>query len=410
MRLRAIVIIGIGSIAPMQIWADSVSSRATVPDTISNGSVEGQPHTDRDEKRTVTVIAHGLGGTIESAAQDAAQNALTEVVGSFIDSDKLVEKHAQISDGIRSETKNISSNIREYSQGTIQQFDVVGTTQEGPIIKVEAKITVRIDDFKAYIRKVAVADVAINSGLFAQMATAQKQAVDKQSIVTKMIQSVLRGEVIRFMLDKPQSLSTSHFMKDHVKEDCCNIDSLQWTHEIAPLENTCHCFVVFHVHGLIDSGFYNNTRKALLDVADDKIGVEAVSPKQFQISEAAGPKRLAAFDSGSVVIGLQSGGNVTEGFLLKGVNAQFKARSALILRILDKEGNAIFEVNEHKSGFNPSVSTTAMTLVNYPSFIQGGMGRGYLAYFPRSWDFDIIVPIPNNVLAAADRAVVEIAQ
>jgi len=109
MRLMAIVIIGIGSIAPTQIWADSVSSRATVPDTISNGSVEGQPHTDQDEKRTVIVIAHGLGGTIESAAQDAAQNALTEVVGSFIDSDKLVEKHAQISDGIRSEAKNISS-------------------------------------------------------------------------------------------------------------------------------------------------------------------------------------------------------------------------------------------------------------------------------------------------------------
>ena len=38
-----------------------------------------------EEKEIQTVTANGFGTTLESAAQNAAENALTQVVGSFID-------------------------------------------------------------------------------------------------------------------------------------------------------------------------------------------------------------------------------------------------------------------------------------------------------------------------------------
>jgi len=74
-----------------------------------------------------TVIAEGVGSDPQSAAQNAAQNALTNVVGSFIDADKQLEKRTEIANGIRTQTTQIKSSIRDYSQGSIQSFEIVNT-------------------------------------------------------------------------------------------------------------------------------------------------------------------------------------------------------------------------------------------------------------------------------------------
>ena len=73
-----------------------------------------------------TVVAEGVGSDPKSAAQDAAQNALTNVVGSFIDANKELEKRSEISNGIRNQTTQIRTDIKEYSQGAIQSFQEVG--------------------------------------------------------------------------------------------------------------------------------------------------------------------------------------------------------------------------------------------------------------------------------------------
>jgi hypothetical protein len=95
-----------------------------------------------------SVIVSGFGSTIESAVQNAAANALTQVVGSLVDSEKLIERQTQISDGIRAETRNITSKMREYSQGSIQSFAVLETIQDSGIVRVSAKVGVRIEDFR----------------------------------------------------------------------------------------------------------------------------------------------------------------------------------------------------------------------------------------------------------------------
>ena len=60
-----------------------------------------------EEKEIKTVTANGFGTTLESAAQNAAENALTQVVGSFIDAETQIKKQKEIRDGVISKTKII---------------------------------------------------------------------------------------------------------------------------------------------------------------------------------------------------------------------------------------------------------------------------------------------------------------
>ncbi len=76
--------------------------------------------TTPDGKKIQTMMADGMGSTIESALQNAAENALKNVVGSFVTSEKMAERYSQISEGVRSETKKLSSQTHEYSQAVSQ--------------------------------------------------------------------------------------------------------------------------------------------------------------------------------------------------------------------------------------------------------------------------------------------------
>ena len=56
-------------------------------------------------EETATVIIYDMPGKdIEQAVQMAAEAALTQVVGSFIDSDKLIEKRKEIKGLIKTQT------------------------------------------------------------------------------------------------------------------------------------------------------------------------------------------------------------------------------------------------------------------------------------------------------------------
>src|ERR1035441_2803008 len=116
-----------------------------------------------------TVVAEGVGSSPQNATQDAAQNALTNVVGSFIDANKQLEKRTEIRDGIRSQTKQIRSDVKEYSQGSIQSFEIVETKNDGSLFRVTAKVGVRVAEFRAYVKKLAEGEVAVGGGLFAEM-------------------------------------------------------------------------------------------------------------------------------------------------------------------------------------------------------------------------------------------------
>jgi uncharacterized protein len=171
-------------------------------------SLVGNSATDSTGLKIQTVKAEGVGSTIELAAQNAAQNALMQVVGSFIDVQKQLDKKTEITNGIRNETKSISTNIKDYSQGTIKAFKILDSIQESSLIRVTAEVVVRIDDFHAYIKKLAEGEVAVEEGLFTKLKSENKQQTNQAGLLfDNVISPIVTGEVIEFKVGEPKSLS-----------------------------------------------------------------------------------------------------------------------------------------------------------------------------------------------------------
>jgi uncharacterized protein len=214
---------------------------------------------DQDGKTLKTIIAEGIGKDIESALKNAAENGLMQVVGTFVDTQKQLEKRTTIIDGVRSETKNLSSTINEYSQGTIKHFETLDVSQTDGITRVSAKIVVRIDDFHAYIKKLAEVEVAVNEGLFVKMSTEKKQNENLSSIIAGIIKPIASGEVIEFSVDEPKQLS-------ELEGKYCSNNCINAIKEIAG-----GGFVVgFEVKESLSDAFKKNMLKTLESIASEK--------------------------------------------------------------------------------------------------------------------------------------------
>ncbi|MGT2486602.1 hypothetical protein ACU4GA_12790 [Methylobacterium oryzae CBMB20] len=212
---------------------------------------------------TQTVIAQGMGTDVESATKNAAENALTQVVGSFIDTEKMLEKRSQIVDGIRSETRSLRSDVREYSQGSIKALEVLDTARDAGLFRVQARVTVRVEDFKAYIKKVAVGETAMGAGLFAQIATARSQQQNLEGLLKdKIVGPIAAGEAVRIRVGSPVPLSNS--------------DLSQQLDQVGPIPRAISQMnrvlsVVFPVEVSLDEAFGQNLVRTLESTASDKL-------------------------------------------------------------------------------------------------------------------------------------------
>ncbi len=93
------------------------TSRASVIETNKNSETISESillaETKESNGRIIkTITASGYGVSIETASQNAAENALTEVVGSFIDSETLIKKQKEIRDGVISKTKMSCGRVK----------------------------------------------------------------------------------------------------------------------------------------------------------------------------------------------------------------------------------------------------------------------------------------------------------
>jgi hypothetical protein len=210
--------------------------------------------------KTKTIIADGVGSDIETASQNAAENALMQVVGTFIDAQKQLDKRTEIVNGIKTQTKNIDTNIKEYSQGTIKKFKVVESHQEGLLIRLTAEIEVRIDDFHAYIKKLAEGETSVDDGLFVKMKSETKQKSNQTSLlIDNIISPVINGEVIKFSVEEPKLLSEVDYKHDSQFK------------EIDNLARSYNNVVVFRVNASLDKEFVKNMTKTLESTASQKI-------------------------------------------------------------------------------------------------------------------------------------------
>ena len=164
-----------------------------------------------EQKEIETIIANGMGTSIQDAAQNAAENALTQAVGSFIDATTMMEKRTEIADGVVSRSKVINKDIKEYSQGSIQYFEILDTTETSGIFRLTARVDVRIEDFRAYIKELASGTQKVGAGLFAQMDTEQDNTEDRLSLVIdKILLPIMAGEVHNIDIDPPMTMTQMH--------------------------------------------------------------------------------------------------------------------------------------------------------------------------------------------------------
>ena len=151
---------------------------------------------NHSEEIIKTVITKGYGTSIDDASLNAAEDALSQIVGSFIDSETIIKRKKEIKEGIINRSKIINKDVRNYSQGSIKYFEILDIKNNGPIFIVEAKVGVRVDDFKAYIKELAFEQKNVETiNLFAELQSKKNNLKNKYNFLKKIIHPIERGEV-----------------------------------------------------------------------------------------------------------------------------------------------------------------------------------------------------------------------
>jgi hypothetical protein len=105
-----------------------------------------------------TVTAIGYGEDLNTATQSAVESALTQVVGSFIDAENFIKQKTEIQNAVSKTSKTISSSFSSYSQGSVESLTIIDVADSGSMKKVTASVTIRVEDFKRYIRATALGE------------------------------------------------------------------------------------------------------------------------------------------------------------------------------------------------------------------------------------------------------------
>ena len=149
-------------------------------------------------KESQTVVADGIGVKLDEAIKNSAENAMMQLVGSFVDAEKSVEKLVEIRGAVKEQTKSISSRMSEYSQGTIENIEVLLSENDGGLYRVTCKVTVRTEVFQAYLRRTALAEREVKQGLFAKVQATREQGVDLgEIIIGRVIQDIYALKVVK---------------------------------------------------------------------------------------------------------------------------------------------------------------------------------------------------------------------
>jgi len=150
------------------------------------------------DQNSKTVVADGIGVDLDGAIQNSAENALIQLVGSFVDAQKSIEKQVEIRGAVKEQSKSINSRTSEYSQGTIEAIEVLSTSRDGALIRVTSKVTVRLEDFKAYMKRTALGETTVNQGLFAKVQVQKEQSGNLGEIVIdRLMMEVFNLQVVR---------------------------------------------------------------------------------------------------------------------------------------------------------------------------------------------------------------------
>ena len=181
-------------ILPLSVLADN-------EEKISSSNITEKPFYDNEFIKTV--ISNGYGKTIDMAARNAAKNALTEVVGTFIDSKTQLINQQKIINSVIIQTKKINKDIKEYSQGSISYFEIIDIKDRSGIIDVTARVDVKTKEFEKYLSNLSYSFSKVDTGMYTELSTNIKNQEDKLDIyINSIILPITRGEVVNIKMGK----------------------------------------------------------------------------------------------------------------------------------------------------------------------------------------------------------------
>lgn len=153
----------------------------------------------------VTVEVEGKGSTIDKAIQKAAVNALKKVAGTFVDSKTLINNEIKIQNNLVDKTKSMNQKVRNYSQGSIQNYEVLNFEKVGSFYKVNARFDVRLAEFKTYIKELGYGSKKVKKGLFAKVMSENKESESKIGFFKKVVLPIRDAEVLDISIGDPVS-------------------------------------------------------------------------------------------------------------------------------------------------------------------------------------------------------------
>ena len=285
-----------------------------------------------------TLVAEGVGITPQDAAQNAAENALKNVVGAFIDSNMNLEKKTLIYDGLKSETKNISKDIKEYSQGSIKSFEIIDVQQQAGLYRLKAKVAVRNEQFSAYVKQLAKGETQVDQSIYTRVAVDIKQKENLKEILQKNIfEPLVKGEVQEFIVSKP-------VLSKDIEEAVKNNQLPNWFMDIKTKRETFDYFVI-KVKTKIKQDFLNNLNKTLIENSSEHKEIGLDEEKLYRLSNRD--------KNDTTLFKEKIGKKYCEIFIFKNVKNNFDFPQAPNMRVVLKDDKGETLSTSKFSGYNP---------------------------------------------------------
>ena len=406
-----------------------------------------------------TVTAIGYGEDLNTATQSAVESALTQVVGSFIDAENFIKQKTEIQNAVSKTSKTISSSFSSYSQGSVESLTIIDVADSGSMKKVTASVTIRVEDFKRYIRATALGEGKVAGGLFAKAKVKQSQGDNLAEFVVDKILSPARNfEAVNVTIGEVSLLDNPALESEIVAARCrrnkaLNFDDKTWVRIPVTMQ--------------IKQDFLDNAYKILDETSSDRY--RGIQVKSIDISEkgydhddtfflllfadqALGKSTEALIGrSSGAVYGLFSRAGLTHGFinptqarlyalpkqhynalvkrahdarLQTGMPYSISQAPKVNLRILNSVGETVFEDYltgegrelESSTGLiwtedrrdNPAVDAVTAMFSKIQSHHYPSTSPNQVVLIDLEQKFEIITALSDEVLEAADSIQVEV--